>query len=414
MSPSSQKTQNTPYKKYQCRYFDENGQPLHTPCNQGDNCRFVHPTDPNWPGLKCHPFPKAILQTKTPARAGTPHGHRAGAPLVPQTDLFRLECKVEYDEDASVLQHHRTSDNKFHSVRDGDRARNAKTDNTRKKPHIIERPYPTAPAKMKLDQRRNFSSPDDEKASESSDAGPNVVRLPSGPKNIVRSADHSGASIANKLADLLRGIVALSNQAIQDTAKHAENERNLHNYSEMSTTLSKISSSAAAAVATPLADTILEHIRSKERVECNFSALEGEWQNFFGAFTSEINGVIERSVQGAVANIRGEVDSMVLSIREASSAKRKQTDDDYGGLRSERHESSRSRRDERSRSRERKRRRISQRSCSPSPVRRRDGEILPKAVKASFDDILNEIKGKLDLQGTTLHSLQKENSEVGH
>ncbi|KAK1232231.1 hypothetical protein PQX77_004605 [Marasmius sp. AFHP31] len=390
---------------------------------------FVHPTDPNWPGLKCHPFPKATSQTKTPAQVGTPLGHRAGAPLVPQTDLFRLECKVEYDEDASVLQHHRTGDNKFHSARDGDRARNTKTDNTRKRPYTIERPYPTAPAKMKLDQRGNFSNPvrpypssivpaserhqDDEKASEGSDAGPNVVRLPSGPKDIVRPTDHSGASIANKLADLLRGIVALSNQAVQDTAKHAENERNLHNYSEMSTTLSKISSSAAAAVTTPLADTILEHIRSKERVESNFSALEGEWQNFFGAFTSEINGVIERSVQGAIANIRGEVDSMTLSIREVSSAKRKQTDDDYGGLRSERHESSRSRRDERSRSRERKRRRISQRSCSPSPVRRRDGEILPKAVKASFDDILNEIKGKLDMQGTTLHSLQKENSEVG-
>jgi len=120
---------------------------------------YVHPTDPNWPGLKCHPFSQANLHTKTPAQAGVTNGHRAGAPLVPQTDLFRLECKIEYDDDAPSVLHHRVRDNKPHTVRECDPARSTKPDYTRKKPRSIESPYPNAPAKMKLDERRRLSNP---------------------------------------------------------------------------------------------------------------------------------------------------------------------------------------------------------------------------------------------------------------
>ncbi|KAJ4487981.1 hypothetical protein J3R30DRAFT_3432533 [Lentinula aciculospora] len=97
-----------PYKKYQCRYFDETGRPLN-PCKQGDRCRFVHPGDPQWPGVKCYPYVHknsgsqsswTKIDRQSPRRRlSSPPGSRGGA-LVPQGDLFR-RCKVE-EEDISL------------------------------------------------------------------------------------------------------------------------------------------------------------------------------------------------------------------------------------------------------------------------------------------------------------------------
>ncbi|KAL0567429.1 hypothetical protein V5O48_014567 [Marasmius crinis-equi] len=349
-----------------------------------------------------------------PAQSGGTRQHRTGVPLVPQTDLFRLECKIESDDDTSLL-HRNRDDRKSQPSRanNDDRAWDRKQERAQQEARDRGSSYSSTTTKMKSDERRESPHQDDQKPQEGLDFNTRTSQLPSGPRVPANhSEDRKVMMVANKLTDLLRNIASLSNQAVQDTAKHAENERTLHNYNEMSATLSKISKSAAAAVTNPLADTILNHVRSRERVEANFSALEGEWQKLFQIFTAEITDVIERSVQDALSNLRKEVDGMVQSLRETSSGKRKQTEEDYGRLRGERNEPPRSRRDERSRSRETKRRRTSLRSCSPSPPRKRDGDVLPRVVKASFDDILNEIKGKLDLQGTTLQSLQKENYEL--
>ncbi|KAJ7109354.1 hypothetical protein C8R44DRAFT_802299 [Mycena epipterygia] len=96
-------------KKYRCRYFEEDGRPIHPTCNQGDSCRFVHPNDSNWPGLK--PFvdtrllnkaSSASKRNKEVSRSGgsnpsAPSSEGRGPALVSQSDLF-LRCKVEVDE----------------------------------------------------------------------------------------------------------------------------------------------------------------------------------------------------------------------------------------------------------------------------------------------------------------------------
>ncbi|KAF9264701.1 hypothetical protein L218DRAFT_198141 [Marasmius fiardii PR-910] len=384
---SSYKQQSPPYKKYQCRYFHENGQPLHTPCNQGDRCRFVHPTDPNWPGLKCHPFPTKpgsySNPHKTPGQVRNTRAARLGAPLVSQTDLFRLECKVETEDDGTLLHDPRPySDNKP-SARDDDRPYTLKEKIVRGQNRDTDNKLQSEERTLSGDWQNDFNT---KTASRAPEQG--VVRPPACPNN---QTFWEKAGCATKMVDVVRNIAKLSNQVVQDATKHAENERSLKNFNEISATLSKISASAAAAVATPLTDTIIDHVRSQERMEANLTALEEEWGRFFETFTTEITGIIERSVDEAVAKLHREI---MQSSYVSSSGKRKQIE---GSSLSD-EEYSRRRIDDYSRSYESKRRRI-----SPSPTRRES-----EAFKASFEDLL----GRLDQQKNTLQWLQKENNEL--
>lgn len=93
---------------HRAQYFEEDGRPIHPTCNQGSQCRFVHPEDSNWPGLK--PFVdtrllnKSSSATKRNKETGRASGvnlsnssESRGPALVSQSDLF-LRCKVEVDD----------------------------------------------------------------------------------------------------------------------------------------------------------------------------------------------------------------------------------------------------------------------------------------------------------------------------
>ncbi|ESK96951.1 hypothetical protein Moror_6529 [Moniliophthora roreri MCA 2997] len=426
---SGQKNPNPPYKKYQCRYFDESGRPLGTSCNQGDNCRFVHPTDPNWPGLKCHPFnPRRPFHEsqKDSNHPRMPHVMRTGGPLPPQTDLFQRQYKKETDDDDAnffASSRNRIEPSQTSSARELDSERiNQKAV---KNPHRNARDRSRTPVKPKASRYPDFSSNQadhNQKGKQSTDTPryprENTLRDQTAEHEMRGSFDtvvclpgYKSKECANRLTELFRNIAQLSNQAVQDTVKHAEDERSLQNINQMSATLAKISADAASAVATPLADTIINHVRSKERVEADFSALEEAWQRLFDAFVAEIAAVIDRGAEAALTRVREQVKSVIaLSHDDSSSMKRKASKMTWS------HDGERDSKVEqengtmrywrgRSRSRDPKRRKMDNQG-TPS---KRDDDVIPRTVRASFDDILSEIKGKLDQQSCTLHSLQEEN-----
>ncbi|KAI5835034.1 hypothetical protein K523DRAFT_411906 [Schizophyllum commune Tattone D] len=92
-----------PYKKYQCRHYDrQTGRPLRGPCINAGNCRFVHPTDSNWPGVEPASSKRANENgarppSGTPQHQASPSGHegasspranRFATPLPPQNSAF--------------------------------------------------------------------------------------------------------------------------------------------------------------------------------------------------------------------------------------------------------------------------------------------------------------------------------------
>ncbi|KAK7054918.1 hypothetical protein VNI00_003381 [Paramarasmius palmivorus] len=368
--------------------------------------------------------------------SGTQHSTRPG-PLPPQTDLFQRQFKREPDDDdANFFASSRTRNGspKMSSPRENGRGSIDRRDFTRT---LMEsRDRSKTPVRPKAARSSEFSSNQADRQSKGKqyedaphhpkEGGPRKEskerELHDAPENAATCLpSYKSREGANKLTEIFRHIAQLSNQAVQNTVKHADDERHLQSINQMSATLSKISADAATAVAMPLADTIINHVRSKERVESDFEALEGAWQNMFDAFIAEVTTVIDRGVESALIRIREQVRTMATSYdtESAQSLKRKAikitSEDDEerrskdGRQRSFALESEsgtmRYRRG-RSRSRDVKRRKMDTAPASPA---RRDEDVIPRAVRASFDDILHEIKGRLDQQSSTLHSLQEEN-----
>jgi hypothetical protein len=206
---------------------------------------------------------------------------------------------------------------------------------------------------------------------------------------------------------------------VQDTAAQEREGQKLQTYTEISSALSKISASAATSVAPTLADIMLKHEQCKHRVEENFKALGGVWEQVFDVFVTEITHVIDAGLQDAIATIKKEGEHAVKEIvaNAAGSLKLSMNDDPFGshdkkrsrtrGVAEKENEETRSGRAA-SRDRDHKRRRLASHSSSPDSRDRR----RPQSGDSSIDDILTRMKMKLDQQAQSLQMLSKENSEV--
>ncbi|KAK7467101.1 hypothetical protein VKT23_004161 [Stygiomarasmius scandens] len=417
-----------PFKKYQCRYFDEHtGQPLRTRCNQGDNCRFVHPTDPNWPGLKCHPVIPGYSShnhrnfsgnNRVPRdrsqRSHSPSS-RAAAPLVPQDDLFR-RCKMEEDDNVlsrrddlyptrktftgnSSSQGNGTVASKEDSVEfvqrknlESEILESANNDSKSTKQIATGPRFGTPPGRMK-------------KTNEQTDE-PTPIHSPSDDPTPVDQSTRS-----RQLVDVFRKITTVSSQIVQDTLTLNQEERKLHTYNDISATLSRISESAASAVAPPLAEIILTHAQSKERLEEGFRTLGESWDKVFDIFVTDVTQTINNRLEVALESMRDEAKYLAEeSTNEAKTTlKRKSndhhSDEDVGKLkghmysdelgRSKHGHSSSSSRD------------AKRRKTSSSDDHRDDIRDL-----SSLDEILLQMKLKIDQQNNSLQMLAKENEEL--
>lgn len=200
-------------------------------------------------------------------------------------------------------------------------------------------------------------------------------------------------------------VFRLSNQAFQDTASHEAAGQKVQTYTEISTTLSKISASAGSAVASTLADVILRQAQSKQRVDDAFNALEGVWEQVFDIFVTEVASVIDRSLEDALVTLKSQGEDLARGLRGESigaQLKRRSTGDPLGSEEDGRAETVKDRS-----SRDHKRRRLSEWSSPPSPQQKE-----PSNSARSLEDILYDMRSTIDQQTHSLQFLTKENSEA--
>ncbi|KAJ7774804.1 hypothetical protein B0H16DRAFT_1508474 [Mycena metata] len=463
-------------KKYRCRYFEEDGRPIHPTCNQGDSCRFVHPNDVNWPGLK--PFidtrllnkpASASKRNKDASRAGGSHptgpsGEGRGPALVSQSDLF-LRCKVEGDDQSLRTDRGRPPQKDWDSKdrgRDRDRhkpySKNRSISPTRPHTKKYSRTGSDSSKKSELDVPRS-KGPTKHDANQTSNdlkrrtEGSSVVIEP---KGSVDSKDSFASNSAQqtsrwaappstdmvlkmntalaveaapsmplsdnrkrteRLVALFRSLARLSNQVVQETAAHEREGQKLQTYTEISTALSKISPSAANSVAPTLADIMLKHEQCKHRVEESYKALGGVWEQVFDVFVTEVVHSIDGGLQDAITTLRKEGEHAVKEIADsaAGAPRHSTTGEPYDRKRArirgpaeKENEESRSGRGA-SRDRDHKRRRFASRSPSPDSHDRRNAR---QSGDSSIEDILTQMKMKIDQQAHSLQILSKENSDV--
>ncbi|KAJ6502570.1 hypothetical protein C8R45DRAFT_977025 [Mycena sanguinolenta] len=475
-------------KKYRCRYFEEDGRPIHPTCNQGDSCRFVHPNDANWPGLKPFVDTRLLKQSGSAAKRNKEAGKSApssesrGPALVSQADLF-LRCKVEADDQSLRADRGRALQT------DGDRDRDAQRDRDKLRGHDRRDLAGNNDRFHKNYSRTRSSSPtraytkkysrNGSDSSKKSEHEPNRSKGPAKhgadlttndlkrrgegsfvmkPKGSVDSKDDFSSSSAQtlsrwkaplsadtipktqgvssdemtlplqlsdeskrteRLVGLFRSLARLSNQVVQDTAAQEREGQKLQTYTEISSALSKISASAATSVAPTLADIMLKHEQSKHRVEENFKALGGVWEQVFDVFVTEIAHVIDSGLQNAITVLKKETNTAIKEIAEYAAVSLKNYTGESAvpydrkrarprGPAEKENEEARSGRGA-SRDRDHKRRRFASRSSSPDAHDRRSSK---HGGDASIEDILTQMKMKIDQQAASLHSLQKENNEV--
>ncbi|KAF7363425.1 C3H1-type domain-containing protein [Mycena sanguinolenta] len=455
---------------------------------RGDSCRFVHPNDANWPGLKPFVDTRLLKQSGSVTKRNKEAGKSAssesrGPALVSQADLF-LRCKIEADDQSLRMDRGRALQT------EGDRDRDAQRDRDKHRGHDrrdhagnndrSHKTYsrnrsmsPTRPYTKKYSRNGSDSSKKSEHEPNRSKQGPaknggdlttndlkrrgeasSVMK----PKGSVDSKDDFSSSSAQtlsrwtapssadtvlktqvassdemtlplqlsdetkrteRLVGLFRSLARLSNQVVQDTAAQEREGQKLQTYTEISSALSKISASAATSVAPTLADIMLKHEQSKHRVEESFKALGGVWEQVFDVFVTEVAHVIDSGLQNAITVLKKETNAAIKEIAECAAGPLKNNTGESmipydrkrartRGPTEKENEESRPGRGA-SRDRDHKRRRFASRSSSPDPHDRRGSK---HNGDASIEDILTQMKMKIDQQAASLHSLQKENNEV--
>ncbi|KAJ7063283.1 hypothetical protein C8F01DRAFT_1132348 [Mycena amicta] len=326
-------------KKYRCRYYTVEGLPCKTPFLNVD-----------------------VRNNKRQKDAGR------GPPLAPQSDLFQ---RKKEDEDRRA---------------DRNRDRDKHRDSTRNRSASPPRPNPKKHA-HKSDSKvessvtakvEDASYARDDFSSEKYKLGVELRAPPTQTTRDKEPAKLEGSDenkMAERLLGLFRSLANVSNEIVVATAAHEREGEKLRTYTEISSALSRISQAAATSVAPTLADIMLRHEQCKHRVDENFKALGGLWDEVFDVFCNEIARVLDSKLQDALGALE-------------NAGKRA-----WGEVHDERTP-------ERS-SHESKRRRISGSSVSPSAGQ--DEEV---------EQILAQMKMKIDEQAYSLQVLTKENTEV--
>lgn len=122
---------------------------------------------------------------------------------------------------------------------------------------------------------------------------------------------------------------SLSNQAVQHTAALNLEETKLKNYIELSSTLSRISNSAADAVAPKLAELISQRDRNKERLNSDFQDMGALWENIYNSFMQAVTGIIDNRLQNVMANLEKEPQAEAVNKSAASSSGTKRKEREF-------------------------------------------------------------------------------------
>ncbi|KAG6911511.1 hypothetical protein DXG01_014585 [Tephrocybe rancida] len=238
------------------------------------------------------------------------------------------------------------------------------------------------------------------------------------------SLDTSGILLQSKsnqgheeIVSLFRELSRLAAEATEDAVSQARDDKKLKAFTELSSMLSKVSSKAAAAVTSPLADILLRHAQVKQRTEDNIKAISMVWNKALDLFTADIFRTVELILVDAVKKITDAADLANKSVHPhfastsqghhgelAISETTGRSSNDRTRIPSS--ESRSKKEGEMDFRRDQKRRRVP--DASPSPTL---AQPIVK-VEQSMHEILSQMKTKIDEQAQSLHRLTKENNEL--
>lgn len=176
-----------------------------------------------------------------------------------------------------------------------------------------------------------------------------------------------------------------------------------------------------------LADIILKNAERKQRVDDNFKSIAGLWEQAFEIFVKEISHVLNDQLEKVVNEIRQAGDSacssLVANVARTSERHRPEISRSSSSVDDCRERSGSRRgppgkakeprltRKERSAQPEYKRRRYAAPGPSPAETRLMDPQPVTE-VQQSMQEILSQMKLKIDEQAQSLQKLTKENHEV--
>ncbi|KAG6832399.1 hypothetical protein H0H92_002667 [Tricholoma furcatifolium] len=225
-----------------------------------------------------------------------------------------------------------------------------------------------------------------------------------------------------EIISLFQELSRLTNQTIEDAAQQARDDKKLKAYTELSSTLSQISPQGPTAVAPTLADILLRNVQSKQRTENNLKAITEIWNKVFTALMTDISRSVDFKLEEAVQKIGGAAEHAAAGLQFLTSTPKKK----HGSRELDTQESTtakvprdhrsdfsfepREMKEDDSDSSRQKRRCFSNISRSSSPR----GSLGHSRIKMeqSMQEILNQMKNKIDEQAQTLQKLTKENNEV--
>jgi hypothetical protein len=200
-------------------------------------------------------------------------------------------------------------------------------------------------------------------------------------------------------------------------------------YTELASTLSKVSARAADPVMPVLADILLKHAQYKQRADDNVKSMAKVWEEAFDTFVVEIGHAIDVKLEATMRTIRQEVENVhgVLGATSSSRGLKRQRSEHFRSTSSAEDGAEKNAGTENEANlytridgvtREQKRQRFDVVGLSSQESGQKGRVTQTKigsqsSMQSEIQDILGQMKMKIDEQAQSLQRLAQENNEVG-
>lgn len=176
-------------------------------------------------------------------------------------------------------------------------------------------------------------------------------------------------------------------------------QKKLETFTQISATLSNVSSSAGLAIAPTMNALMKGTQETKEMAERTLAALGQTWEQVFDSFATDIGHIIEGRVQEALETIKSQADAHLPRMESTASSGMKRNISNTLWTQNE-----------------------GPGESDEKDTKRRKLNLMPAASSSGLDPtdlsftgidaILHQMKVKVDQQTRSLHSLARENNEV--
>ena len=181
-----------------------------------------------------------------------------------------------------------------------------------------------------------------------------------------------------------------SSKIIQNSVDVDRENRRVDTLTDLSSTLSRVSTAATSSVAPALINSVRNHVLLKDKVDDDYRVLANLWEDLFELFAKELWVVMDRAVQDGIATLGQESDKLAGQLREKERDRRKRREEDSDGG-----------------DRDHKRRRV---DVDDTVIFEKDRAIFAQEGKELV--AVEQLKSKLEEQAHKLEKLTRENTNV--